>query len=67
MKLPKATVKNGFLLMIVSRVNSKLLANVSKISLVWLGDYINKESHTIFHQFLFQNLYICLEIGCQLL
>ena len=32
LKSPKATIKNGFLLTIVSRVNSKLSANVSKIS-----------------------------------
>ena len=29
--------------------------------------YIRKESYTIFHQFLFQNVYIRLKIGCQLL
>ena len=34
LKPPKATIKNGFLLMIVSRVDSKLSANVSKISQV---------------------------------
>ena len=38
LKSPKATIKNRFLLMIVSRVDSKLSANVSKISQVWLGD-----------------------------
>ena len=37
LKLPKATIKNGLLLMIELRINSKLLANVSKISRV-LGD-----------------------------
>ena len=29
--------------------------------------YINKESNTIFHQFLFQILYTLLKVGCQLL
>ena len=37
LKLYKATIKNGLLLMIELRINSKLLTNVSKISRV-LGD-----------------------------
>ena len=47
LKLPKATTKNGYLVMIVSNVNSKVSANVSKVSGVWLGDlYKQRKSIT---------------------
>ena len=48
LKSPKATIKNGFLLTIVSKVNSKLSANVPKLSRVWLDDfYKQKKPHNL--------------------
>ena len=53
MKLPKATIKSGFLLMIVSRVNSKLSANVSKISRVRLGNLYKQRKLSYFKIYTF--------------
>ena len=45
-----ATIQKGLLLVSVSKVNSRYLVNVSKLTRVWLGDLCKQRKLHLSHQ-----------------